>query len=176
MITFSFLVRFVFIYLIVSIIGLFTKKKLNPRFEEMIEKRLDKVTMKVILYFATFFGCTFLVDISKPLSVPLLLMIVAGVMAIQFYCGYEVALLKGNVKLQAIFWGILSITGIGFLVLLQCTSYRPIDENPPFNIYRGKKLKFKCASCGTSLMDYECNIGTEGVCPTCKTAWSISKD
>jgi len=45
----TFLGQTIGLYFILSIVNLFTKKKLNPRFEELIEKRMESVTRLALL-------------------------------------------------------------------------------------------------------------------------------
>ena len=179
-----YLTRLVMLWVIIAIIGRFTKKQLNPRYEDIIDKKMDKVTLLTIIYFGASLIFFILADILTYLTNEKYLLIaltnnkyllisytIVGVVvvSIQVFCGYRISLLKGNSKGLSILWGIFSITSLGLLILLLCTSYHPIGELPPFPIYRGKKLSIKCISCGHNLRDYECNIGTEGICPKCKT-------
>lgn len=164
--------RWLLAAVVCSIIGMFTQKKLNPRYEELIEKRMNRVGyLAFVAIFFALLTCVVL-DVWRwrtksavPAAVVYtsiaLMCLVLGV------CNYLIARLKGQGGWQSVVWAILGAIG-GLFLLLLCASYYPIGEPPDFPMYRGRKIRFICESCGRHLSDYECNAGTEGVCPKCR--------
>lgn len=157
---------------VLSIIGMFTQKKLNPRYEELIEKRMNRVGY--LAFVAIFFVLLthVVLDIWRwraKSAVPATVVYTSiGLMCLVLgVCSYIISRLKGQGGWQSVVWAIFGATGTGLLALLLCANYYPIGEPPDFLIYRGPKIRFICESCGRHLSDYECNAGTEGVCPKC---------
>ena len=157
------------------IIGLFTQKALNPLFEEMIEDRINRVSRLAAAAIATYFLWPLvMLFLSRGRGLPEILLY-TPVVAVFVACGYKIARLKGNVVWQSVVWAVASLSLIGFFALLQCASYHPVGESPAFPVYRGRKVKFRCRSCGWHLQDYECNVGDEGICPKCGTSQPIPR-
>jgi hypothetical protein len=157
---------------ILSIIGMFTQKKLNPRYEELIEKRMNRVAYLAILAIFSWLLVCILFDIwrwhtKSTLQAPVVYTTVGLLLVTLGVCSYFIARLKGQGSWQSVVWAIFGATGTGLLALLLCANYHPIGEPPDFPIYRGRKIRFICESCGKYLSDYECNSGTEGVCTKC---------
>jgi len=171
-VTLEIFVRTLFVGFVLSIIGLFTQKKLNPRYEELIEKRMNRVAQIALL--AILFAlliCIFL-DVWRwrtKSAVPAPLVIISFVLicVVLGASSYLIARLKNQGGWQSVVWAIFGATGTGLLALLLCANYYPLGEPPDFPIYRGRKIRFICGSCGRHLSDYEYNAGTEGVCPKC---------
>lgn len=157
---------------VLSIIGMFTQKKLNPRYEELIEKRMNRVSYLALLAIFSWLLICILFDIYRwrtksAVPVPVVYTIIGIGVVMLGVCSYLIARLKGQGGWQSFVWAIFGATGTGLLALLLCANYYPIGELPDFPIYRGRKIRFICESCGRHLSDYECNAGTEGVCPKC---------
>lgn len=181
MITFELVLRAGVIGFVLSIVGIFTQKKLNPRYEEMIEDRMNRVgrlALGAILFVLLIhIGMDVWIWYTKS-AVPLpVVCTVIGLMGIVMgVCSYLIARLKNQGSWQSVVWAIFGATGTGLLALLLCANYYPIGQPPDFPIYRGRKITFRCESCGKYLSDYECNIGTEGVCSTCGKSMVITTE
>ena len=175
--TLSLLVRGVAIGFLLMIVGFFTQKKLNPRYEELIEARMNRVAQIAVFAIAfTFLVCLGLdylmsgTDGPRRVSIlgSMVALVVLGINVIVLgFSSYLIARLKRQGGWQSIVWAIFGATGTGLLALLFCANYHPGDDRPDFPIYRGRKITFCCEPCGRHLSDYECNAGTEGQCPKC---------
>ncbi|MDH4241184.1 MAG: hypothetical protein OEW48_16625 [Phycisphaerae bacterium] len=172
MLTLEILIRSFGVAIVLWIIGMFTQKKLNPRYEELIEKRMNRVGH---LAFAAI-SCVLLISVfldiwqwrtKSEVPAPVLFSSFGLILLVLGVCSYLISRLKGQGGWQSIVWAIFGATGTGLLALLLCANYYPVGEPPDFPIYRGRKIRFICESCGRHLSDYECNAGTEGVCPKC---------
>ncbi len=173
MFTGAMIAKMLFLTLFWGFIGTFMYKKLNPRFEELIEKRINRVAYLAIIAILALLLNSIILDIWYPrarstTAAPIVTayLIYAPSLIVCGICSYFIARLKGEGCWQSVVLGIFG--AIGFLfAILQCLSYKPIEEKPDYPIYRGKKIAIICESCGRRLHDYECNIGMEGVCPKC---------
>jgi uncharacterized membrane protein (DUF485 family) len=167
----TFLGNTIGLYIVLSIISYFTRRKLNPRFEELIEKRMESVTRLALLVVGvTIAAVAALAYAHARLAAPIRIGALVLLVTLWAVCGYRISRLKGNGEATSVFWAFLSLTWYGLLILLVCANYRPTGETPAFPVYRGRKLSFACKSCGHHVSDYECNAGTEGMCPKCGTA------
>ena len=172
---------------IFAVIGFFTQKKLNPRYEDLIENRMSRVAWIAVIAIGSILCGAVVLDLwpwyKRSPPAPGVVAAVMGLVAcILGACSFLIVRLKGHVVWQSAIWAVWGATGAGLLVLeavfaplcggllalLLCASYHPVGGVPPFPVYRGRKMTFPCASCGRYLADYECNAGSEGVCPKCK--------
>ena len=172
MLTVQLVVRALLIGVVLSIIGMFTQKKLSPRYEELIEDRMNRVGYLALgaILFVLLIHIAFDVWVWRTKSVIPLPIVLGGIALMGIVlgvCSYVIARLKNQGGWQSVVWAIFGATGTGLLALLLCANYHPIGEPPDFPIYRGRKIKFTCDSCGRHVSDRECNVGTEGVCPKC---------
>jgi hypothetical protein len=160
------------------IISLFTRKELNPQFEKMIEKRMNRVTHLTLLAI----GVTIVLMVGfryLRYKYPALLSDERAVAILPVLMGcwaiftHSIAQLKGFGRWASLVWALIGASGMGLLVLLICVNYRPIGEPPPFPVYRGSKLTFPCASCGRYVSDHRCNAGTEATCPKCGAVQTV---
>jgi predicted RNA-binding Zn-ribbon protein involved in translation (DUF1610 family) len=179
MLTLTLVVRAVMIGFVLSIIGMFTQKKLNPRYEKLIEKRMNRVAYLALGAILFVLLVHVIWDIwlwqAKSTIPPLIVYIgIALIIVVLGVCSYLIAHLKNQGSWQSVVWAIFGATGTGLLALLLCANYYPIGAPPEFPIYRGRKITFTCESCGKHLSDYECNIGTEGICPKCGRSQIVS--
>jgi hypothetical protein len=170
--TVEIIIRAMMVGFVLSIIGLFTQKKLNPRYEELIEKRMNRVAYLALAAIVFALLIHIVLDIWRwrtKLGVPAPVVYTSvGLMCLVLgICTYHIARLKGHGGWQCVVWALFGATGTGLLAILLCANYYPIGEPPGFPIYRGCKITFPCGSCGKHLSDYQCNAGTEGVCPKC---------
>lgn len=155
---------------VLSIIGMFTQKKLNPRYEELIEKRMNRVAYLALLAILGALLICIVLDVwrwrtKSAVPAPVVYTSTGLVWVVMGVCSYFIARLKGKGRWQSVVWAIFGAGGL--LALLFCANYYPIAEQPDFPIYLGRKISFACDSCGKHVSDYECNAGTEGVCPKC---------
>jgi len=164
--------RALIIGFVLSIIGMFTQKKLNPRYEELIEDRMNRVAhlalAGILFVLLVHVVCDVWLWRTKSAVPRLILYTGIGLMGIVLgVCSYLIARLKNQGGWQSLVWAIFGAGGTGLLALLLCANYYPTGEPPDFPIYRGRKITFICESCGRHLSDYECNSGMEGVCSKC---------
>jgi predicted RNA-binding Zn-ribbon protein involved in translation (DUF1610 family) len=170
--TFEIVIRALMVGFVLSIIGMFTQKKLNPRYEELIEKRMNWVAYLALAAILFALLIHVVLDIwrwrtKSAVPAPVVYASVGLMCLVLGVCTYRIARLKGHGGWQCVVWAIFGATGTGLLAILLCANYYPIGESLSFPIYRGRKITFTCGSCGKYLSDYECNTGTEGVCPKC---------
>ena len=170
--TLTLVVRGVFIGFILSVIGIFTQKKLNPRYENLIEKRMNRVAYLALMAILFALMVSVVFDIwrwrtESVIPAPVVYISIGIVGVVLGICSYLIARLKNQGSWQSVVWAIFGATGTGLLALLLCANYYPIGEPPDFPIYRGRKVTLTCESCGKHLSDYECNAGAEGICPKC---------
>lgn len=155
-----------------AVIGLFTQMRLNPRYEELIERRINRVTQLALAGIVFPFVITGALDLwawraGSPIPVGVSYAAVAVMILALGICSYFIARVKGQGGWQSVVWAIVGTTGTGLLALLLCANYYPLNDRADFPIYRGRKIRFRCDSCGRALYDYKCNAGTEGQCSQC---------
>lgn len=170
--TLTLFARSILVAIVLWIVGLFTQKKLNPQFEELIETRMNRVFYLALVAILFALLTYAFLDIwrwhtKSPVPVPIVYVSIALCVIVLGVCSYFIAHLKGQGGWQSIVWAVFGATGTGLLALLLCANYYPIGEPPDFPIYRGRKITFICESCGKHLSEYECNTGMEGVCLKC---------
>lgn len=141
--------RAFFVGVVLSIIGMFTQKKLNPRYEELIEKRMNRVGYLALVAILFVLLIHVALDIwqwrtKSAVPAPVAYTSIGLMCLVLGVCSYFIARLKSQGGWQSVVWAIFGATGTGLLAILLCANYYPIGKPPDFPIYRGRKIRFIC--------------------------------